>query len=80
MQDVIWAPHRPLVREVAPFTERILSGELWPGQSALVGCEGDPADTEQAELIFRGAGKRTLVPDTVPADRASRNHSRSDGR
>jgi hypothetical protein len=20
MQDVIWAPHRPLVREVAPFT------------------------------------------------------------
>jgi hypothetical protein len=63
-----------------PRSSTSSSGELWPGQSVLVGWEGDPADTEQAELIFRGAGKRTLVPDTVPADRASRNHSRSDGR
>jgi ATP-dependent Clp protease ATP-binding subunit ClpC len=63
---------RTIQREVEdPLSERILSGELRPGQSVLVDCDGDPTDAEHARLIFRGAGKRTLVPDAVPAQLGS---------
>jgi ATP-dependent Clp protease ATP-binding subunit ClpC len=63
---------RTIQREIEdPLSERILSGELRPGQSVHVDCDGDPADAEYARLIVRGVGKRTLVPDAVPAELGS---------
>ena len=33
-------------------------------------CEGDPEDTENAKLVFRGSEKPIAVPDAVPANLA----------
>jgi len=64
---------RPLRRTIQRdiednLSERILFGELKPGQIVIVDCEGDPADLDNARLVFRGAEKPASVPDAVPAD------------
>ncbi|HEY8534734.1 MAG TPA: ATP-dependent Clp protease ATP-binding subunit, partial [Micromonospora sp.] len=64
---------RPLRRTIQRdiednLSERILFGELKPGQIVIVDCEGDPADLDNARLVFRGADKPVSVPDAVPAD------------
>ena len=60
---------RTIQREIEDsLSERILFNELKPGQIVVVDCEGDPSDLDQARLVFRGAEKPTLVPDSVPAD------------
>ncbi|NJC86727.1 AAA family ATPase, partial [Planosporangium mesophilum] len=61
---------RTIQREIEDsLSERILWGELRPGQIVFVDCEGDPRDIETARLTFRGADKPRLELDTVPADR-----------
>src|SRR5512138_1712133 len=60
---------RTIQREIEDsLSERILFNELRPGQIVVVDCEGDPADMENAKLVFRGADKPGTVPDAVPAD------------
>jgi ATP-dependent Clp protease ATP-binding subunit ClpC len=44
---------RTIQREIEDsLSEKILWGELRPGQIVVVDCSGDPADTENAELTF----------------------------
>jgi ATP-dependent Clp protease ATP-binding subunit ClpC len=60
---------RTIQREIEDsLSERILFNELKPGQIVVVDCEGDPADIDNAKLVFRGAEKPAEVPETVPAD------------
>ncbi|HEX6967229.1 MAG TPA: ATP-dependent Clp protease ATP-binding subunit [Micromonosporaceae bacterium] len=64
---------RPLRRTIQRdiednLSERILFGELTPGQIVVVDCEGDPEDIDKSRLVFRGADKPVTVPDAVPAD------------
>jgi ATP-dependent Clp protease ATP-binding subunit ClpC len=60
---------RTIQREIEDsLSERILFNELRPGQIVVIDCEGDPVDFEHAKLVFRGADKPILVPDSVPAD------------
>jgi ATP-dependent Clp protease ATP-binding subunit ClpC len=60
---------RTIQREIEDsLSERILFNELKPGQIIVVDCEGDPANVEQAKLVFRGADKPAEVPDAVPAN------------
>ncbi|HEX5541099.1 MAG TPA: NDP-hexose 4-ketoreductase, partial [Micromonospora sp.] len=64
---------RPLRRTIQRdiednLSERILFNELMPGHIVVVDCDGDPEDTDQAKLVFRGAEKPVPVPDAVPAD------------
>src|SRR5687768_6032227 len=60
---------RTIQREIEDsLSEKILWGELRPGQIIVVDCEGDPHDVENSKLVFRGADKPELVPDAVPVD------------
>ncbi|OLE27440.1 MAG: NDP-hexose 4-ketoreductase [Actinobacteria bacterium 13_1_20CM_3_71_11] len=60
---------RTIQREIEDsLSERILFNEIKPGQIIIVDCEGDPNNVEQSKLIFRGAEKPAVVPETVPAN------------
>ena len=61
---------RTIQREIEDaLSERILFNELRPGQIIGVDCEGDPADIENAKLVFTGSDKPLPeVPQLVAAD------------
>ena len=60
---------RTIQREIEdPLSEKILFGELRPGQIVVVDAEGDPDNIEKSKLVFRGADKPGTVPDAVPAE------------
>src|ERR1700751_5356337 len=60
---------RTIQREIEDsLSEKILFGELRPGQIVIVDCEGDPENIEQSKLVFRGADRPAEVPETVPAN------------
>jgi ATP-dependent Clp protease ATP-binding subunit ClpC len=57
---------RTIQREIEDtLSEKILFGELQPGQIVVVDVEGDPTQPETAKFTFSGAEK--LVPVEVPA-------------
>ncbi|HEY0486738.1 MAG TPA: NDP-hexose 4-ketoreductase, partial [Mycobacteriales bacterium] len=57
---------RTIQREIEDtLSEKILFGELQPGQIIVVDVEGDPQQPETAKFTFRGTDK--LVPVDVPA-------------
>ncbi|HLL65902.1 MAG TPA: NDP-hexose 4-ketoreductase, partial [Micromonosporaceae bacterium] len=60
---------RTIQREIEDsLSERILFNDLRAGQIVVVDCEGDPMDFENSKLVFSGAEKPAVVPETVPAD------------
>src|SRR5690606_4151446 len=63
---------RTIQREIEDaLSERILFNELRPGQIIGVDCEGDPADIENAKLVFRGTDKPLPdAPQLIPANLA----------
>ncbi|NJC74285.1 AAA domain-containing protein, partial [Planosporangium thailandense] len=68
---------RAIQREIEdPLSERILWGELRPGQIIVVDCDGDPTDVEHARLVFHGADRPAPVPDTVPEEPGRSRRSR----
>jgi ATP-dependent Clp protease ATP-binding subunit ClpC len=55
---------RTIQREIEDaLSERILFNELKSGQKVVVDCEGDPADIENAKLVFRGSVRETPVEE-----------------
>jgi ATP-dependent Clp protease ATP-binding subunit ClpC len=57
---------RTIQREIEDtLSEKILFGEIQPGQIIVVDVEGDPNEPETAKFTFRGTEK--LVPVEVPA-------------
>jgi ATP-dependent Clp protease ATP-binding subunit ClpC len=75
---------RPLRRTIQrdiedQLSEKILFGELQPGQIIIVDVEGwDGEDTgwDKAKFVFRGEAKPSNVPDAPPVDLAtSTGHS-----
>jgi len=65
---------RTIQREIEDqLSEKILFGEIEPGQIVIIDVEGfDPDDTtraatDKARFTFRGEPKPVVVPDTVPA-------------
>ncbi|HEY3263378.1 MAG TPA: NDP-hexose 4-ketoreductase, partial [Pseudonocardiaceae bacterium] len=66
---------RTIQREIEDqLSEKILFGEVLPGQIVIVDVEGwdgeDGAD-DRAVFTFRGEAKQLVVPDAVPANLAS---------
>ena len=70
---------RTIQREIEDqLSEKILFGEIEPGQIVLVDIEGiDPdapersrAGDDKATFTFRGEPKPSLVPDVLPVDMA----------
>jgi ATP-dependent Clp protease ATP-binding subunit ClpC len=70
---------RTIQREIEDqLSEKILFGEVQPGQIVIVDVEGlDPDATEgsraaddKAKFTFRGEPKPSLVPDAPPVDMA----------
>ncbi|MGH3679609.1 MAG: ATP-dependent Clp protease ATP-binding subunit [Natronosporangium sp.] len=63
---------RTIQREIEDaLSERILFNEIRPGQIIGVDCEGDPADIENAKLVFTGSDKPVPVPEVpelIPAN------------
>src|SRR6185312_1322363 len=61
---------RTIQREIEdPVSEKILFGELRPGQLVLVDATGEP-DDPSAEFTFTGSDKATL-PDVAPVETAA---------
>jgi ATP-dependent Clp protease ATP-binding subunit ClpC len=61
---------RTIQREIEdPVSEKILFGELRPGQLVLVDATGTGPDDPEAEFTFVGSEKATL-PDTPPVETA----------
>jgi len=59
---------RTIQREIEDaLSERILFGELRPGQIVVVDTDGDPENVETTKLVFRGADAGGQVPDSLPA-------------
>jgi ATP-dependent Clp protease ATP-binding subunit ClpC len=70
---------RTIQREIEDqLSEKILFGEVQPGQIVIVDVEGlDPdapegsrAADDKAKFTFRGEPKPSLVPDSPPVDMA----------
>jgi ATP-dependent Clp protease ATP-binding subunit ClpC len=65
---------RTIQREVEDqLSEKILFGEIQPGQIIIVDVEnwdGEDAATEDAHFTFRGEAKPSQVPDSPPVDMA----------
>ena len=69
---------RPLRRTIQHeiedrLSEKILFGEVEPGQIVICDVEGwddEEASPEQAQFVFRGEEKPSLVPDSPPVDLA----------
>ncbi|MPZ27165.1 MAG: NDP-hexose 4-ketoreductase, partial [Micromonosporaceae bacterium] len=61
---------RTIQREIEDaLSERILFNEIRPGQIIGVDCEGEPADIENAKLVFTGSDKPVPeVPQLIPAN------------
>jgi ATP-dependent Clp protease ATP-binding subunit ClpC len=67
---------RPLRRTVQreiedQLSEKILFGELQPGQIVITdveGWDGEGNADDKAIFVFRGEGKPVAVPDSIPAD------------
>jgi ATP-dependent Clp protease ATP-binding subunit ClpC len=62
---------RTIQREIEDqLSEKILFGELEPGQIVIVDTENwdDEGAAEDARLVFRGAAKTLRVPDAPPVD------------
>ncbi|MEV4314200.1 ATP-dependent Clp protease ATP-binding subunit [Actinocrispum sp. NPDC049592] len=63
---------RTIQREIEDqLSEKILFGELEPGQIVIVdvdGWDGEGTADDRAHFVFRGAAKRPQVPDAIPAD------------
>jgi ATP-dependent Clp protease ATP-binding subunit ClpC len=63
---------RTIQREIEDaLSERILFGELRPGQIVVVDTDGDPENHETTKLVFRGADAGGQVPDSLPASLGS---------
>jgi len=61
---------RTIQREIEDqLSEKILFGELRPGQIVVVGVEGEDTDDTRAEFTFVGADKAPL-PDAPPVETA----------
>src|SRR6266540_677884 len=62
---------RTIQREIEdPLSEKILFNEVGAGQIVVVDCEGDPENTDQSKLVFRGSERPIEVPDAIPANLA----------
>jgi ATP-dependent Clp protease ATP-binding subunit ClpC len=60
---------RTIQREIEDaMSERVLWGELRPGQIVVVDCEGDPEDVEHAELVFRSTERSALALDDAEVE------------
>ncbi|MGH3624256.1 MAG: NDP-hexose 4-ketoreductase, partial [Sciscionella sp.] len=66
---------RTIQREIEDqLSEKILFGELQPGQIIITDVEnwdGESEKTEDAVFTFRGEAKPMRVPDSPPVDMAS---------
>src|SRR5260370_20115567 len=72
---------RPLRRTIQRsiedmLSEKILFGELKPGQIVIVDVEGDG---EEAQFTFKGVPKPDAVPDTPPAQIAGESKAAASG-
>ena len=73
---------RTIQREIEDqLSEKILFGELAPGQIVLTDVEGWDGEgpTESAKFVFRGEPKPVRVPDAPPVDLATADGGPAEG-
>ncbi|GLW95578.1 ATP-dependent Clp protease ATP-binding subunit ClpC [Actinokineospora globicatena] len=70
---------RTIQREIEDqLSEKILFGEITPGQIILTdveGWDGEEANADKAHFVFRGEPKPTRVPDSLPVELSSTGES-----
>jgi ATP-dependent Clp protease ATP-binding subunit ClpC len=74
---------RTIQREIEDaLSEKILFGEITPGQIVLTdveGWDGEGTPDDKAHFVFRGEAKPLRVPDSPPVDLAASTGGESAG-